>query len=89
MLALRAIFQPPEAFPLVMLPEGLLGAIVRLFAGEGSRIGSPVALATTVMASAAATGLAAPGVFAVVRRIERISQRTRRSASANENVVSP
>ena len=89
MLALRAIFQPPEAFPLVMAPEGLLGAIVRLFAGEGSRIGSPVALASTVIASAAATGLAAPGVFAVVRRIERISQRTRRSASTSENVVSP
>ncbi len=89
MLALRAIFQPPEAFPLVMPPEGLLGAIVRLFAGDGSRIGSPVALASTVIASAAATGLAAPGVFAVVRRIERISQRTRRSASTSDNVVSP
>ena len=89
MLALRAIFQPPKAFPLVMPPEGLLGAIVRLFAGDGSRIGSPVALASTVIASAAATGLAAPGVFAVVRRIERISQRTRRSASTSDNVVSP
>lgn len=88
MLALRAIFQPPEAFPLVMPPAGLLGAIVRAFAGEGSRIGNPVALASTMIASALATGLSAPLVFAVVRRIERISQRTRRSASNADNVVS-
>jgi cell shape-determining protein MreD len=88
MLALRAIFQPPEAFPLVMPPAGVLGAVTRAMLGEGSRIGSPIALATMMIASAAATGLAAPLVFAVVRRIERISQRTRRSASTSENVVS-
>jgi rod shape-determining protein MreD len=88
MLALRSIFQPPEAFPLVMPPAGMLGAIVRVFAGDGARIGNLVALASTMIASAAATGLAAPVVFALVRRIERISQRTRRSASTNENVVS-
>ncbi len=89
MLALRAIFQPPEAFPLVMPPSGALGWFVRLALGEGSRIGNPVALATTMIASALATGLCAPLVFAAVRRIERISQRTRRSASTSENVVSP
>lgn len=89
MLALRAIFQPPEAFPLVMPPAGWLGALARLVLGEGSRIGSPVALATTMIASAIATGASAPLVFGVVRRIERISQRTRRSASTSENVVSP
>ena len=89
MLALRSIFQPPEAFPLVMPPAGMLGAIVRVFAGDGSRIGNPIAIATTMIASALATGLAAPLVFTVVRRIERISQRTRRSASTNDNVVSP
>jgi len=89
MLALRSIFQPPEAFPLAMPPAGILGAIVRAFAGEGSRIGNPIALATTMIASALATGLAAPLVFAAVRRIEKISQRTRRSASTSENVVAP
>ena len=86
MLALRAIFQPPEAFPLVMPPAGLLGAIVRLFVGEGSRIGNPIALATTMIASALATGLASPLVFAAVRRIERISQRARRNASTEGGV---
>jgi rod shape-determining protein MreD len=87
MLALRAIFQPPEAFPLVMPPAGPIGALFRLFLGEGSRIGNPVALASTMIASALATALAAPLVFAVVRRIEKISQRTRRSAGTTENVV--
>lgn len=87
MLALRAIFQPPEAFPLVMPPAGALGWLVRLVLGEESRIGSPVALATTMIASATATGLAAPLVFAVVRRIEHLSQRARKSASADGNVV--
>jgi rod shape-determining protein MreD len=88
MLALRAIFQPPAAFPLVMPPAGPLGAIVRVFAGEGSRIGSGVAIASTMIASALMTGLSAPLVFAAVRRIERISQRARRNA-ATDNVVAP
>ncbi|MFO0685980.1 MAG: hypothetical protein U0234_28225 [Sandaracinus sp.] len=87
-LALRAIFQPPEAFPLVMPPAGVLGWIVRLFAGDGSRLGSVVAHATTMIASAMATSLAAPPIFAAVRRIERISQRARRSASEG-TVVTP
>jgi len=88
MLALRAIFQPPAAFPLVMPPAGPIGTIVRAFAGEGSRVGSGVAIASTMIASAITTGLCAPAVFAVVRRIERISQRARRSATT-DTVVTP
>jgi rod shape-determining protein MreD len=88
MLALRAIFQPPAAFPLVMPPEGPLGVVVRLFVGDGSPIGSGVAVASTMIASALTTGLCAPGVFAAVRRIERISQRARRNA-ATDTVVAP
>ncbi len=89
MLALRAIFQPPEAFPLLMPPAGVLGAIAALFVGESTRFGNPVALASTMIASGLATGLSAPLVFAVVRRIERISQRPRRSASTTDTVVNP
>ena len=89
MLALRSIFQPPAAFPLVMPPAGLLGWFVRAFAGEGSRVGSAVTIATTMIAAALATGLAAPSIFAVVRRIERIAQRKRRSAAAESVVTSP
>ncbi len=87
-LALRAIFQPPEAFPLVMPPAGVLGWLVRLFVGEGSRLGSVTLYATTMIASAIATAAAAPPIFAAVRRIERISQRARRSA-AEGTVVTP
>lgn len=87
MLALRSLFQPPEAFPLVMAPAGVLGWIASWF--TSGRIGNPIALASTMIASAFATGLAAPLVFSAVRRIERISQRTRRSASTSDNPVTP
>ena len=69
MLALVAIFAPPEAFPLVMPPSGMLGSAVRAFAGDDALVGSYVATASTLFASAFATALTAPLVFAVVRRI--------------------
>jgi rod shape-determining protein MreD len=89
MLALRAIFQPPEAFPLVMPPAGALGWLVRLVFGEGTRTGSAVAVASTMIASALATALVSPLVFAATRRIEGLAQRARRSSTAGGETVAP
>ncbi len=88
MLALRAIFQPPEAFPLVMPPEGLLGAVVRFFAPD-ALVGAYVSTASTLIASAAATALAAPVVFAIVRRIDDVGQRSRARSAGDGPVVAP
>ena len=83
MLALRAIFQPAEAFPLVMPASGALGGIVRFFLREDALVGAYVATATTLLASAVATGLAAPLVFGIVRRIDGLARsRTRKSGDA-------
>jgi cell shape-determining protein MreD len=80
MLALRAIFQPPEAFPLVMPSSGMLGSAVEVLLGDDALVGSYVSTVTTLLASAFATALAAPLVFAVVRRIDGMAQRSRRSS---------
>lgn len=88
MLALRAIFQPPEAFPLVMPPAGMLGAVVRFVVGEDALVGSYVTTASTLTASALATALAAPLVFAMVRRIDGIAQRSRSRGQSDDSTVS-
>jgi rod shape-determining protein MreD len=89
MLALRAIFQPPEAFALVMPANGMLGAAVRFFLGEDALVGAYVTTASTLLASALATGLAAPLVFAVVRRIDGMASRSRSRSSGETGAVVP
>lgn len=80
-LALRAIFSPPEAFPLVMPASGLAGDIVALFSSgtdEGApRIGSVVGTTVLLLASALTTALSAPPIFAAVRRIDALRVRRR------------
>ncbi len=89
MLALRAIFQPAEAFPLVMPANGMLGALVRFFLGDDALVGTYVTTATTLLASAFATALAAPLVFAVVRRIDGLATRSRSRRTGDDATVSP
>lgn len=84
MLALRAIFGPPEAFPLRMPPGGWLeGVVGALGAGRGDdapRIGSALEIALTLAGSSLVTALLSPFVFAIVRRIEAGVGRGRRDA---------
>jgi len=80
-LALRAIFSPPEAFPLEMPAIGLAGDVIALVTSSDEasapRIGSVVSTAITLVASAIATALCAPPIFAVVRRIDAMRARRR------------
>lgn len=75
MLALRAIFGPPEAFPLAMPPEGLLGALF----GAGSRAGGAVEIASELVLSGAVTAALAPAIFWVMVRIDQSGVRARRT----------
>lgn len=75
MLALRAIFGPPEAFPLAMPPEGLLGALF----GAGSRAGGAVEIGTELVLSGAVTAALAPAIFWVMVRIDQSGVRARRT----------
>jgi rod shape-determining protein MreD len=80
-LALRAIFSPPEAFPLEMPASGLAGELIALATStdeaSAPRVGSVVSTAVTLIASALATALCAPPIFAVVRRIDALRARRR------------
>ncbi|MBX7194614.1 MAG: hypothetical protein K1X94_21345 [Sandaracinaceae bacterium] len=83
MLALCAIFEPPEAFALVMPPAGVLGAIASWIWGEDEPlVGRAVDVATVLVATGLATGLLSPLVYAITRRVDTFTVRTRRSAGA-------
>lgn len=75
MLALRAIFGPPEAFPLAMPVGGLLG----LPFGPGSRAGGAVEIALELLAAATVTAAIAPAIFWVMVRIDAGGTRSRRA----------
>lgn len=80
MLALCAIFEEPEAFPLVMPPEGVAGAVLSLVWGdEVPLVGSATQVASVIAATGLATGLVSPLVYASVRRVESVTVRTRRA----------
>lgn len=81
-LALRAIFSPPDPFPLEMPATGLAGDLVALFApaGEEPPVGNVVGTAVTLLGSAITTALFAPAIFAVMRRIESLRARRRDAA---------
>lgn len=85
-LALRAIFSPPEAFPLVMPAAGWAGDLIALATGTGDasapRVGNVVSTAVALVASAAATAICAPPIFAVVRRIDALRARRREAEGA-------
>lgn len=84
-VALRAIFSPPDPFPLEMPASGLAGDLVLLFSGTGEddapRVGSVVGTATVLFGSALATALCAPGIFAVMRRLDALDTRRRDAAT--------
>lgn len=81
MLALCAIFEEPEAFPLLMPPSGPLGAAAGAVWGDDAPlVGRAVDVVTRVLASGLATGLASPLVYAAVRRVDSVTVRTRRGA---------
>lgn len=82
-LALRAIFSPPEAFPLEMPASGIVGDVAAAITGEADApIGSVVSTAVALFASALATALAAPPIFAIVRRIDALRARRREGEGA-------
>ncbi|UJR82798.1 rod shape-determining protein MreD [Sandaracinus amylolyticus] len=83
-LALRAIFSPPDPFPLEMPASGLAGDLVALFtsrAGDDApRVGSVVGTVTTMLGSALATAVVAPAIFATMRRLDALETRRRDAA---------
>lgn len=83
MLALCAIFEQPEAFPLVMPPAGLLGALARLGWGDDvPLVGRTTDVIARLVATGLATGLVSPLVYIATRRLDTLSVRTRRGAGA-------
>ncbi len=86
MLALRAIFAPPEAFPLALPAAGVMRDVVAFLTGTGEtdapRVGSAVEIGVTLTASALATAMCAPFVFSLLRRIEALGTRGRAGAEA-------
>lgn len=86
MLALRAIFAPPEAFALALGASGVMRDVVAFFTGTGETdaplVGSAVEIAVTLTASAIATAACAPFVFSLLRRIETLGARGRSAAEA-------
>lgn len=80
-LALRAIFSPPEAFPLSMPAESLAGEAVGLLVADAEAhpplVGNVLGIALTLVASSLATALSAPPVFAMARRIDALRTRRR------------
>jgi rod shape-determining protein MreD len=80
-LALRAIFSPADPFPLEMPATGLAGDVVALLTSTGEDdaplVGSILGTALTLIGSAAATAIFAPGVFSVMRRLDALETRRR------------
>jgi len=82
MLALCAIFEEPEAFPLVMPPSGPLGAAASAIWGDDAPlVGRAVDIVTRILATGLATGLISPLVYAAVRRVESVTVRARRGTT--------
>lgn len=82
MLALCAIFEQPEAFPLLMPPSGPLGAVASLVWGDDEPlVGRAVDIVTLVLATGLATGALSPLVYAAVRRVESVTVSARRGAT--------
>jgi rod shape-determining protein MreD len=80
MLALCAIFEQGEAFPLAMPPAGLPGALAEsLFGDDVPLVGSATHVASVIAATGFSTGLVSPLVYAATRRIESVTVRARRS----------
>lgn len=76
MLALRAIFGPPEAFPLNMPANGWMESIV----GSGARSGGALELVVELAGAATVTAALSPSIFWVMARIDATGTRTRRNA---------
>lgn len=80
-LALRAIFSPPDPFPLEMPASGLAGDLVSLFTGtaedDAPRVGNVVGMTLTLVGSAGMTALFAPVIFSAMRRIDALRARRR------------
>jgi rod shape-determining protein MreD len=80
-LALRTIFEPPEAFSLAMPTEGVMGTVIGFLTGTGESdaplIGSYVSTAISLVASALASALISPLVFAALWRIDAVTVRGR------------
>lgn len=80
-LALRAIFSPPDPFPLEMPASGLAGDVIALFtdgpADDAPRVGNVVGMTLTLVGSAAVTAVFAPAIFSAMRRIDALRARRR------------
>jgi rod shape-determining protein MreD len=85
-LALSAIFAPPEAFPIEMPPSGWIGDVIEWATGadpdDAPRIGSVVGTTMTVLGSSVITALCAPAIFATVRRIDALGVRRREEGAS-------
>ncbi len=85
-LALQAIFSPPEAFPLDMPATGWLGAALEVITGlpeeEGPRIGGSASLVSALLGTATTTALLSPLVFALARRADTLPTRRPQEAAA-------
>ena len=82
MIALCAIFEEPEAFPLVMPPLGVLGTISTMIWGEDAPlVGRGTELVTLLVATGLATGVVSPLVYTATRRADTFTVRTRRAAT--------
>lgn len=83
MLALCAIFEEPEAFPLVMPPAGVAGSLASMVWGEDAPlVGRGVHVASMLAATGLATGLVSPLVYVATRRVDTFAVRTRSAAGA-------
>lgn len=82
MLALCAIFEQPEAFPLAMPPIGVLGFASSIVWGDDvPLIGRATHVATLLVATGLSTGLVSPLVYGATRRADTFTVRTRRAAT--------
>lgn len=85
MLALTAIFEPSTAFPEETFPAGFVGDVMALAWGGEDRVplvGGPIRVTTNLVATAFATGLVAPAIYIVVRRLDALNVRRRRGSEA-------
>jgi rod shape-determining protein MreD len=81
-LALRAIFSPPEAFPLEMPATGMIGGFLAWLTGREPSAGNVVSTTIALVVSSIATALVSPAIFAACRRIETIRMRRRETEGA-------
>jgi rod shape-determining protein MreD len=81
-IALRAVFSPPDAFTVRMPASGILGAALHLVAPEDRSLGSAVLVVAMLVASSLSTALCAPPIFGVVRKIETLRARRREAEGA-------